>query len=113
MPVSIAQVDQLKELIAGVRGRAAHHAPAVTEVIFTMVGLIVWKAEEVLAREYNGELKNETRFKTASGHLYTLSYDHDTDKVVIKDGGMNGPVMATFDNNTPIPQLIAFFDKLA
>jgi|GEM_PF-2706422 hypothetical protein len=112
MAISVQQVEQLKELITGVRGRAAHHAQGVTDVIFTLVGLIVWKAEEVLAREYGNHLANETRFKTASGQLYTLSYSHDGDEVIIKKGGMNGLPLATFNNATPIPTLVLFFEQL-
>jgi hypothetical protein len=112
MARNLIKIKELKEHIAGVRDRAGHHAQNVIDIVVPMLGAIVWRAESIKAREYDGHLVNETRFTTVSGQEYTIGYDHSSESVQVKRGGMNGTLLTSFTDASTLKQVVTFFESL-
>lgn len=113
MPREVNEVDVLQQYIGGVMGRAEHHAKEVDEVVLAIVGAVVWRKEgaiRVLERE--GKLEN-MMWVEIRGNPYTLSYNHDDHVIEVRQGNARGgPVVASFDNNTPQARVKEFFGGL-
>lgn len=112
MAIKISSIDDLKTHMTGVMSRADHHALNVKEIIPTLVGLIVWKANNIDARQYNGSSANMIWFTVDSGNKYAIIYNHTNSFIEIKKDSMNGPIVFTINNSTVISNLLKFFETL-
>lgn len=112
MSIKINSIAMLKKHIDGVMERADHHAQQVYKVVLPLVGLVVWKASDIDARTHEGKAANMIWFTTASGARYALVFNHEQRKIDIRDRSQQGNNLLSIDNNTPLDDLIAFFEKL-
>jgi len=46
------------------------------------------------------------------GSRYAISYDHRTKSVALKDGSVQGRVIARFTNDTTVPEILEVFQRL-
>ena len=113
MAKSVTDVDELQRYILGVMTRADHHAGEVNETVLALAGAIVWKKDnqsiKVMARD--GETKNVLWVNIGSSK-YAFSYNHDTQKIEMRKGSIQGSVIKTFDNHTPLSVIRQTFDAL-
>jgi hypothetical protein len=114
MPVTLDDVDMLKQYIDGVMGRADHHARDVAAVALALAGAIVWRKDasadiEVMSKD--GDLKN-VLWVRISGQRYAFSYNHDARAIEMRKGSTRGDVLHSFSNKTPMPEIEAVFRGL-
>jgi Integron cassette protein VCH_CASS1 chain len=115
MPVPVTDVDVLKTYLRGVLGRAKHHAQNVDEIILAIAGGVISRKNsrplEVRKAPSSG-MGNVLSFVSTRGRQYALSYDHASQAIVLKQGNIQGAVLHTFTNATPISQVAAIFAGL-
>lgn len=112
MAIKISSIDDLKTHMTGIMSRANHHAMNVKEIIPTLVGLIIWKANNIDARQYDGNSANMIWFTVDSGSKYAIIYNHTNSSIEIKKDSMNGQIIFTINNSTLLTDLLAFFEAL-
>lgn len=49
---------------------------------------------------------------TVGGKGYALAYNHSAERIEIRDGKQNGPVLHSFDDSTPVADVEAVFRAL-
>jgi hypothetical protein len=112
MSKDIKDVDVLQEYIKRIKTKAKHHAEEVGEVIFPLIGAIVWKCKDIKCLEIAGDMKNVLWISTTKNKRYAFSYNHAIKKVEMREGGIKGKVLNTFDNKDTIAGIIQIFSKL-
>lgn len=112
MPRSVSDIDVLQEYIAGVMERAAHHAGAVEEIALAVAGALVWRKDgPIKIYEREGKMANAL-WATIGGKVYALSYSHQAKTIEVRERSMQGKVLASFTNSTPIGDVKTFFASL-
>lgn len=112
MALTIQSLNTLKDYIDGVMARADHHANGVNEIVLALIGGVVWRStDEVVVKQYNGASANILWMKV-NDKTYCFTYNHSIDSVEVKDRTMNGKVIYTFNNLTPISEIKQFFASL-
>jgi hypothetical protein len=113
MAITAKDVEQLHEYAKGVMDRADHHAGKVKGAALAILGGIIWRAEpdSIRIRQYAGNPANML-WVTIGGKDYAFRYEHGTEKIEIRDGAQNGPVLHRFDDTTPVAGIEAFFRAL-
>jgi hypothetical protein len=114
MALSVKSVNEIRRYFNGVVERAGHHALNVSEVIYPLLGFILLHfdpSSDIEVREYNGIPANML-WVHINGKKYTFQYNHQHGNIEIKNGGMNGPVLHTIDNNNTIADLKVIFGSL-
>ena len=112
MARTVADIDVLQEYVAGVMGRADHHAHGVREIALAVAGAIVWRKEgSMKVMEHNGDMKNALWFEVGEDR-YAVSYNHQADAIEVRDGTIRGDVLKAFTNETPLSEVREFFASL-
>jgi hypothetical protein len=112
MPLTINTLRILNEYITGVMGRADHHGPNVNEIALAIAGAVIWKStDDVEVRTYAGETAN-VLWMTVNGNRYALCYNHGNGTIELRDRTIQGNVLASFDNATPIADIKTVFNRL-
>lgn len=114
MPARVPDVDTLQTYIRGVMDRAEHHARNVDEVCLTVAGALVWRKDpgtdlQVMAQA--GEMKN-VLWVHIGGHRYALSYNHHSGTIDVREGSIQGKVLACFTNASTTAAVKSFFAAL-
>ncbi len=114
MPLSVSDIATLQQYLIGVMGRADHHAHRVNEIALALVGAIVWRKDataiKVMAAR-NGGTAN-VLWISIGGKRYAFSYNHDAGTIEMRDKSVQGDVLASFDNSTPIAEVRRIFSLL-
>jgi len=111
MAIKINEVDVLQKYIDGVVARADHHAQEVKEILFPLIGVIIWKKSgtiEVL--EKNGKIGN-VLWVNIGDKRYAFSYNHEDSKIEMRKN-IKGEVLHSFDNNTGIDEIVKKLEAL-
>ncbi len=113
MPTPVTDVDILKQYIGGVVDRADHHAKNVNEITLALVGAIVWKkdAEPIKVMAHKGEMKNVLWVKI-NGVRYAFSYNHHNKSVSMYRDSVQGMLVYSFSNDTPLSKVREVFESL-
>ena len=112
MPRTVNDIDVLQEYIAGVMERAAHHAGEVEEIALAVAGALVWRKDgPIKIYEREGKMTNAI-WVTIGGEKYALSYNHRAETIEVREKSMQGKVLASFDNSTPVHDVKEFFGNL-
>ena len=112
MATTISTVNILQEYLIGVLERADHHASNVNEVALAIVGGIIWKTSKdfkVMTR--NGEMKNVLWLQTKDKMLCFV-YNHNTGDIDIRENGIQGTTLISFNNSNSIKDVKNFFKTL-
>jgi hypothetical protein len=94
-------------------GRSAHHAQNVSGVALTLLGAILWRADDASLEAFgsSGPAGNVLWVKIG-GKRYAFSYDHNSGEIMMKQGSTQGVVLHRFDNSTPSTAIEAIFRVL-
>jgi hypothetical protein len=113
MPLRVIDVNTMKEYINGVMGRADHHAAGVSEIALALAGAIMWRKDNdpIQVKAYKGQGKNVLWVKI-NGDRYAFSYNHNTGTIEMHQRSMQGSVLHTFSNVTPLSQIKQIFESL-
>ncbi len=113
MPTEVRDLNVLKKYITGVIGRADHHAPGVNEIVLALVGGIVWRkdAKPIDVHTKDGEMKN-VMWVRIGGKKYAFSYNHEAGEIEIRKRTIQGKVIHSFSNDTPVSEVKEVFEKL-
>lgn len=113
MPTHVTDIDILKDYIGGVMDRADHHAKNVNEVTLALVGAIVWKKdpEPIKVMVQKGEMKNVLWVKI-NGVRYAFSYNHHNKSVSMYRDSIQGMLVYSFSNSTPLSEIRNVFEAL-
>jgi hypothetical protein len=115
MPVQVDDLSALQQYLDGVVNRADHHADNVNEVVFPLIGAILYFKDpkssiKVFARQ--GATGN-VLWVSIGKSKYPFSYDHKSASIALKRGGTQGKVIARFTNATETAEIIEHFRKLS
>lgn len=109
----VTDINTLKAYIEGVMARADHHAPTVGAVALALAGAIVWKKDddpiEVMTRD--GDMKNVLWVKI-NGNRYAFSFNHNAQRIELREDSTQGPVLHVFSNSTPVVDVQNIFEGL-
>lgn len=114
MAIHVKDVEVLKEYFSGVVARSEHHAPNVSDVIYTLLGLIVLKMDnnsDIEVRGSQGAIGNLLWF-TVNQTRYAFRYEHADDTIEIREGSFKGRLIKKVDNKTSISELKDIFTNL-
>lgn len=113
MPVKVDTVETLKEYFSKVVGRANHHAPNVTEIIYTLVGIIILKMDagsQIEVRGTENDATGNILWVWINGTKYALRYEHaNGGSIEIRENSYKGPIKVSITNATPVSTILATF----
>lgn len=100
MAISINSIQNFQLYLNGVIDRANHHAGPVEGVSLALLGAVMWKANGVIeVKEFAGRPANILWFEVNSNR-YALTYNHQTQRMELRERKLNGNVLDQFDNST-------------
>ena len=113
MALTIDSLRRLNEYITGVMDRADHHGQNVNEIALAIAGAIIWKVtdEDVQVRTYSGQTAN-VLWVVINGNRYALAYNHQNETIELRERTVQGQVIASFTNATPLSELKRIFNQL-
>ena len=113
MAISIKDVISLKDYFDGVMSRADHHADGVNQIALSLMGGVIWKAtDDITVRQGTDDSPANQLWMQVGNDRYCFSFNHRTGKIEVKKGSQKGDVIDSFDNNTPLSDVKAFFQGL-
>ena len=111
MSREIVDIVVLKEYISGVVERSKHHARGVGDICLVLAGAIIWKADKIRVMERDGKLANAL-WLDIGPNRYVLSYNHASGEIEVRDRNIQGSVLISFTDETPISAVKKFFESL-
>ncbi|MFD1985482.1 hypothetical protein ACFSOZ_23610 [Mesorhizobium newzealandense] len=113
MAITAKDVEELHTYAEGVMGRADHHASAVKGIALAILGGIIWRGEpdSIRIRSFAGTPANMLWAKIG-GNTYVFAFNHETEKIEIRDRTQTGAVLHSFDNSTPVADVESAFRAL-
>ncbi len=113
MALTVKDVNLLSEYISGVMSRADHHAGNVEEISLALAGAILWRKDDanIKVMAHGNDTKN-VLWVTIGGTKYAFSYNHDSEKIEMREGSTQGNTIHEFDNSTPLSSLVSIFKSL-
>ena len=114
MPLTVTEIEDLRDYLNGVMTRADHHANAVNEIALALTGAILWRKndeEPIQIMEHNGEKKNVLWFRVGASR-YAFSYNHMLGQIELRKGSTQGPTLHVFTNATPLSEVRRIFELL-
>lgn len=112
MPRTVSNIDVLQEYISGVMERAEHHAGNVEEIALAIGGALIWRKDgPIKVYEREGKMTNAL-WVTIGGKKYALSYNHRAERIEVREQSMQGKLLKSFTNVTPISEVKQFFADL-
>ncbi|HGE8307259.1 hypothetical protein [Serratia marcescens] len=115
MAIKAKDIDTLHRYAQGMMERSSHHAKNVSVIALTLLGGVIWKAEpgSIEIRTYNGNLANMVWWKSASSHkTYSISYNHDTQEIDIREGSIKDTTLFSFTDKTDPSSLLNILSSL-
>jgi hypothetical protein len=112
MPRTVSEVTTIRDYISGVMDRADHHAGNVRDICLALAGGVIWRCDGGLkVYERSGRITNAMWFKVGTKR-YAISFRHDPAQIEVREGNMQGGVLATFDNSNSVANVRLFFESL-
>lgn len=113
MAINADDVEQLHKYAEGVMGRVDHHAGSVKGVSLALLGGIIWRGEpgSIKLRSYQGNPANMLWVEIEK-RTYVFAYNHDSQKIEVRDRSQTGTVIQTFDDTNMVADVEAFFRGL-
>lgn len=112
MATTIQNIEVLREYLSGVLDRANHHAQNVNEIALAIAGGIIWRTTnniKVMSKE--GDMKNVLWLQVDNKRLCFV-YNHLTGNIEVREGTIQGIVVESFNNSTPIAKVKLFFETI-
>lgn len=111
MALELNDIADLKVYLDGVLGRANHHAGKVNKIALALCGGIIWKADKIEVREYNGKPANMLWFDYGEKRFCFL-FNHLTGLIEVRDRTSKSNLIRTFSNDDTLDEVKHFFDSL-
>ncbi len=112
MATTIQNIEILREYLTGVLDRANHHAQNVNEIVLAIAGGIVWRTtNNIRVMSRNGEMKNVLWLRVEERTLCFV-YNHDNGNIEVRENSIQGNVIQSFNNSTPLNTVKSFFETL-
>ena len=113
MAITAKDVEELHTYAEGVMGRADHHAGKVKGIALALLGGIIWRGEpdSIRIRRFAGSPANML-WVTISSKTYVFAYNHETEKIEIRDRTQTGTVLHAFDDANTAADIEATFRAL-
>jgi hypothetical protein len=113
MAITAKDVEELHTYAAGVMGRADHHAGKVKGIALALLGGIIWRGEpdSIRIRRFAGSPANMLWVNIA-GKTYVFAYNHEIEKIEIRDRTQTGAVLHAFDDTNTAADIEAAFRAL-
>lgn len=113
MAITARDIEELHTYVSGVMGRADHHAGKVKGIALALLGGIIWRAEPdtIRIRRFAGGPANML-WVNISGKTYVFAYNHETEKIEIRDRTQTGTVLDSFDDTNTAADIEAAFRGL-
>lgn len=110
--MQVANVNDIQEYFSGVMRRANHHAEKVNAIILALVGGVVWRTSgNFRVREYDGAPANMLWMEVGKT-TYCFLFNHTSGEIEVHKGSSKGPLLRTFNNQTPLEEVKTFFEGL-
>lgn len=110
--MQVSNINDFQEYFSGVMGRANHHANNVNKIILALVGGVIWRSNgNFRIREYAGTPAN-MMWMEVNGTTYCFLFSHTNGNIEVHKDSAKGSIVRTFDNNTPLTEVKAFFENL-
>ncbi|MGJ4881517.1 hypothetical protein [Bradyrhizobium sp. SZCCHNPS1003] len=103
-----------KKYTDGVVGRIEHHAKEVEAAFAAIMGFVLVYSDSgsMAVREGRVQEIGNMGWAEFGGRRVAFRYEHATRKIEVRDGSVQGPMLADFDNNTELTALLDFFKNL-
>lgn len=104
----------LKKYLLGVLSRADHHANAVQNIVLPLCGALVMARDDdkpFEIRAQDGKLKN-VLWVWINNKRYAFAYNHATLQIEMREGGIQGNVLHSFNNNDSVEDIRYLFEEL-
>lgn len=112
MATTIQNIDILRAYLSGVLDRANHHAQNVNQIALAIAGGIIWRTtDNIRVMSRDGEMKNVLWLQVGNRTL-CFAYKHNSGNIEVREGSIQGTVIASFNNGTPISDVKDFFENL-
>jgi hypothetical protein len=112
MPTTIQNIEVLREYLTGVLDRANHHAQNVNQIALAIAGGIIWKTtNDIKVMSRDGEMKNVLWLQVDNRKLCFV-YNHSNSNIEVREGSIQGSVIASFNNSSSLSAVKSFFDSL-
>lgn len=112
MALKIEDIKLMKEYVEGIVSRADHHADDVNEIIFALVGGIVWRGADITVRAYKTKTANMLWMETEMGNVYCFIFNHQTGKIEVHERTMNGSLLWEFSNADSLTKVKTVFESM-
>ncbi|MFA5982380.1 MAG: hypothetical protein WC782_00010 [Methylococcaceae bacterium] len=114
MALTVTEIEELRSYLNGVMNRADHHAGKVNEIALALAGAILWRKndeEPIKVMVRDGKTTNVLWVRVGIKR-YAFSYNHDAGQIEMREGGIQGPILHTFTNETPLSSVRTIFEAL-
>jgi hypothetical protein len=114
MSTVLRDTEVLRTYLDGIMERAEHHAGNVSGIALALVGAILWSKDEgteIYVRDQGGDLKN-LMWAVIAGTRYAFRYDHEYQRIEMREETIKGRMVQWFDNNTSLTALERFFRSI-
>ena len=114
MALTVTEIEELRSYLNGVMNRADHHAGKVNEIVLALTGAILWRKndDEPIKVMVRGGQATNVLWVRIGDKRYALSYSHDTEQIEMREGGIQGATLYTFNNDTPLSLVRTIFEAL-
>ena len=114
MALTVTEIEELRAYLNGVMNRADHHAGEVNEIALALTGAILWRKNDdepikVMVRE--GKTTNVLWVRIGNNR-YAFSYNHDKRQIEMRKDSIQGSILHTFTNATPLSSVRTIFQSL-
>ncbi len=112
MAVKVDTVETLKKYFSGVVRRTNHHAPKVTEIIYSLLGIIILKKDDGTTIEVRGSDDDATGnilWVIINGKRYAFRYEHSDGTIEIREDTYNGNIALKINNTTSVSDILKVF----
>ena len=113
MAITANDIETLHAYASGVMNRADHHAGRVKAIALALLGGIIWKAApgSIEIKQHDGNLANVLWFNVQEKR-YAFSYNHESQKIEMRDRTVQGATLHEFSNATPVDEIEKIFRSL-
>lgn len=114
MSVKLDSINELKKYFLGVVKRSEHHAPNVSDIVYSLLGAIILLKDEDTSLEVRGseDVMANIIWVQINNNRFALRYEHDDDTIEIRQNTFKGEILLKVDNSTTITEMLNTFKNV-
>jgi hypothetical protein len=105
-------IDILRAYAADVMHRGGSHARQIKGIALALLGGIIWRGDAGSLKLTQPQWPALVLELEVDGHGYRFTDNHATGAIELHHDGLNGPVLHTFSNDTPLDYVHTVFRGL-